>query len=74
MLYWLLWCFISILLDIFTTPKGAQNEKAFEMVARLVFNQELLADRETGTAVGEIVISSDFNKPLPEEILRGFEE
>jgi prevent-host-death family protein len=48
--------------------------KAGKPVARLIPYQELLADREPGTAEGEIVISSDFHKPLPKEILQGFEE
>jgi len=48
--------------------------KAGKPVARLIPYQELLADRKPGTATGEIVISSGFHKPLPEEILQGFEE
>ena len=32
MIYWLLWCFITILLDIFATLKVAQNEKDLEII------------------------------------------
>jgi len=32
LIYWLLWCFITILLDIFATLKVVQNEKDLEII------------------------------------------
>ena len=32
MIYWLLWCFITIMMDVFTTRKVAQNEKDLEII------------------------------------------
>ena len=32
MIYWLLWCFMTILMDVFATLKVAQNEKDLEII------------------------------------------
>lgn len=42
-------------------------------VATLVPFAERPARREPGSARGRVSLSSDFDDPLPEEVLRGFE-
>ena len=47
--------------------------KAGKPVARLVPIDEAPEQRKPGTAVGEIVISPDFDVPLPDDLLESFE-
>ena len=47
--------------------------KAGRPVARLVPVQEKKKERSPGTAKGKVVIRKDFDKPLPEALLREFE-
>lgn len=42
-------------------------------VARLVPIERRTSDRRPGSAVGRVIISSDFDLPLPEDVLGGFE-
>lgn len=51
LIYWLLWCFITILLDILATLKEAQNEKDLEIVmlrqqVRILQREYQVQDRE----------------------------
>jgi prevent-host-death family protein len=48
--------------------------KAGKPIARLVPIEERLARRVAGSAKGKIIISSDFDTPLPESILEKFEQ
>ncbi len=48
--------------------------KAGKPVARLVPIEKRLARRVAGTARGKIIISSDFDAPLPESVLKEFEQ
>ena len=48
--------------------------KAGKPVARLVPYKEPPATRQPGTARGQVTVSPDFDEPLPEELLRVFEE
>ncbi len=48
--------------------------KAGKPVARLIPFKEPPANREPGTAEGKIVISRDFDEPLPDHVLEDFEE
>ena len=48
--------------------------KAGKPIARLVPIRERLVRRVAGSAKGEIIISSDFDAPLPESILEKFEQ
>lgn len=48
--------------------------RAGRPVARLVPFRELGKRREPGTAKGKIRIGPDFDAPLPEEVLREFEQ
>lgn len=48
--------------------------KAGKPVARLIPFKEPPANREPGTAEGKIVISPDFDEPLPDHVLEAFEE
>jgi antitoxin (DNA-binding transcriptional repressor) of toxin-antitoxin stability system len=43
-------------------------------VARLVPLDKPIAPRVPGSAVGQVVIADDFDTPLPESILRAFEQ
>ena len=47
--------------------------KSGKPVARLVPFNEKPTERTPGTAAGDIVISSDFDAPLPDELLEDFE-
>jgi len=47
--------------------------KAGKPVARLVPFEEHPKQRAPGSATGQIVIPPEFEAPLPEEILQGFE-
>lgn len=47
--------------------------KAGKPVARLVPIDEAPEQRKPGTAVGKIVISPDFDAPLPDDLLESFE-
>jgi len=47
--------------------------KAGKPVARLVPFDEGPEQRKPGTAAGKIVISPDFNAPLPDDLLESFE-
>jgi prevent-host-death family protein len=47
--------------------------KAGKPVARLIPNVERPERRTPGTAAGEIVISPDFDAPLPDDLLERFE-
>lgn len=47
--------------------------KAGKPVARLVPFDERPHQRTPGTAAGEIVISPDFDAPLPDDLLESFE-
>ncbi|MFV1860012.1 MAG: type II toxin-antitoxin system Phd/YefM family antitoxin [Anaerolineales bacterium] len=47
--------------------------KAGKPIARLVPFEASLAERVPGSARGKIVIAPDFEDPLPEEMLEGFE-
>jgi prevent-host-death family protein len=47
--------------------------KSGKPVARLVPFDERPAERSPGTVAGDIVISPDFDGPLPDEILESFE-
>ena len=48
--------------------------KAGTPVARLVPMTDKPLRRTPGTAIGKIVIAPDFDAPLPDEILGGFEQ
>lgn len=47
--------------------------KAGKPIARLLPFNDRPPERAPGTAAGKIVISPNFNEPLPEEILESFE-
>ncbi len=47
--------------------------KAGKPIARLVRFEASPAERVPGSARGKIVIAPDFENPLPEELLEGFE-
>jgi prevent-host-death family protein len=47
--------------------------KAGKPVARLVPIEQRQKERMPGTAVGQIFIAPDFDAPLPDEILQGFD-
>jgi len=47
--------------------------KAGKPVARLVPFDERPEQRKPGTAAGKIVISPDFDAPLPDDLLESFE-
>jgi prevent-host-death family protein len=47
--------------------------KAGKPVARLVPIEQLPKERSPGSAAGRIIILPEFEAPLPEEILQGFE-
>lgn len=47
--------------------------KSGKPVARLVPFSKTPAERNPGTAAGDIVLSPDFDTPLPDELLEGFE-
>jgi prevent-host-death family protein len=47
--------------------------KAGRPVARLIPYEEPPANRVPGTAQGQLKILPDFDQPLPDEILKGFE-
>lgn len=47
--------------------------KAGKPIARLVLVGDRPARRAPGSAKGKVIISSDFDAPLPEAILREFE-
>ena len=47
--------------------------KAGRPIARLVPVMQKPARRMPGSAVGQVIIAPDFDAPLPEEVLRGFE-
>lgn len=47
--------------------------KAGKPIARLVPFRERPAQRQPGSAKGQIVLSSDFDELLPESLLEGFE-
>ena len=49
-------------------------ERADKPTARLVPYQDLSLDRVPGLFEGQIKIAEDFDAPLPEEILRAFED
>ncbi len=46
--------------------------KSGKPVAKLVSLQTPKAIRQPGTAKGEIVVSDDFDAPLPDDVLRDF--
>ena len=48
--------------------------KAGKAVARLVPVKRAPAQRKPGSAKGKIIIAPDFNEPLPESMLKGFEQ
>jgi len=48
--------------------------RAGKPVARLVPFKESVARRIPGTAKGKIIIASDFDAPLPDDLLKTFEE
>ena len=48
--------------------------KAGRPIARLVPVMQKPARRVPGSAAGQVIIAPDFDAPLPEDILRGFEE
>ena len=48
--------------------------RAGKPVARLVPFKESVAKRIPGTAKGKIIIASDFDAPLPDDLLKTFEE
>ena len=48
--------------------------KAGKPIARLVPIRERLVRRVAGSAKGKIIISSDFDAPLPESVLEKFEQ
>jgi len=48
--------------------------KAGRPIARLVPVMQKPARRVPGSAAGQVIIVPDFDAPLPEDILRGFEE
>ena len=43
-------------------------------VARLVPIESHVANRQPGTAMGQVEITDDFDAPLPEELLDAFEQ
>ncbi len=47
--------------------------KAGKPVARLVPIEERPAERRPGSAAGQIRLAPDFDAPLPDEVLEGFE-
>jgi len=47
--------------------------KSGKPVARLVLFSKRPTERNPGSAVGDIVLSPDFDAPLPDELLEGFE-
>ena len=48
--------------------------KAGKPVARLVPTEETLTKRIAGSAKGTVIISDNFDAPLPESILNSFEQ
>ena len=46
--------------------------KSGKPVARLVPFEKPLQNRKPGSAKGKLIISEDFDSPLPEDILKGF--
>ena len=48
--------------------------KAGKPVARLVPIEETLTKRIAGSAKGSVIISDDFDAPLPESIINSFEQ
>lgn len=48
--------------------------KAGHPVARLVPAEERVVRRVPGSARGQVVVTSDFGTPLPDEVLEAFEE
>ena len=48
--------------------------RAGKPVAKLVPFQKLCRDREPGSAEGKIIISEDFDAPLPDDLLKVFNQ
>jgi prevent-host-death family protein len=63
---------LSRLLDRVSQGEEIIIAKAGRPVARLVPVRERLQRRVPGSAVGQAVMSEDFDAPLPEEILETF--
>jgi prevent-host-death family protein len=64
---------LSRLLDRVSQGEEVIIAKAGKPVARLVSVEERVQRRGPGSASGQIVVSEDFDAPLPEEILESFE-
>jgi prevent-host-death family protein len=47
--------------------------KSGKPVARLIPFSEKPAERSPGTAAGDIILSPDFDAPLPDDLLESFE-
>ena len=65
---------LSRLLTRVTSGEEVIIAKAGKPVARLVPIKEKRAHREPGSAAGKIVVLPDFDAPLPDDIIRAFEE
>jgi len=64
---------LSRLLNRVATGEEITIAKAGQPIARLVPVATAVEPRTPGIDAGHIWISDDFDAPLPEEILRGFE-
>jgi prevent-host-death family protein len=64
---------LSRLLERVSEGEEILISKAGRPVARLVPAGERPERREPGSASGRVVISEDFDAPLPEEVLETFE-
>jgi prevent-host-death family protein len=64
---------LSRLLEEVAAGKEVIIAKAGKPIARLVPMQEKATKKKLGLLKGKIKISVDFNKPLPESVIRLFE-
>lgn len=64
---------LSRLLDMVSQGEEVIIAKAGKPVARLVSVEERPKRRLPGSAVGQAVLSEDFDAPLPEDVLESFE-
>ena len=48
--------------------------KAGKPIAKLVSIEEKLKTRSPGSAIAKVVIEDDFDAPLPDDVLKTFEE
>ena len=64
---------LSKLLKRVVTGEEVIIAKSGHPIARLLPYEEVLAERQPGSAKGKIIIAEDFNAPLPDELLDAFE-